>query len=541
MGIQPKIISVDYDLFVKFCKGFKTQHDVLLIITEDKKALVFEKQYEEKNDLIRVLVSQVTQSTNETYDIELCPYDVLNHEFESALTYTNNKLSSEGNLESKALSFINERVKRAISINASDIHCHLTDKLFVHYRVDKKLRKSLTEIYDDALGHRVFNAIINTTKGGDIDHDVEQSKNIPLEIDLDDGTQIKVMIRGEKTPIYSDAKNSQALFLRINKSEKPHTLDELNVDEPLKNAITRNMQKNQGMILVTGPTGSGKTTLLGGAVWELPKDKSLRTIEDPVELRLDYISPFITQNSVEKTRWDKSLESILRQDPDSVLMGELRTLFQANKCIDAANTGHLVMSTLHTNSATETISRLLSMGVNINELLADKTLNLLIATKLAPKVCQCCALRYEELPADKKDKLKILNLTDAQLSKLRFSNNLGPNNSRIPGVWNQNNPIKLDCSAMCNEGTKGVEGVTEFLEITPAIRSFIRERGSTEGLEEMLISKGWLPLEEIALIKVKQGILDPFEIKNDVTDLLAPRTSDSIDFSNAYGNCYNLE
>lgn len=396
-----------------------------------------------------------------------------------------------------------EFVQKGYDYRATDIHFVLTDKLYVHYRVDKDMRPELMETEPRDIGRRVIAQAINTNRGGgDINHTSPQSVSFKVKVtDKNKGAKTtKLRLRGEKVPIDSDRdENALALYVRLIKTDIPPTMQELGVDEPLAAAMKRAMQQPKGMVLVTGPTSSGKTTLMGAGIHEFPKNKSMRTIEDPVELKLDDISEYIIQMSQDKSRWDEFLMSILRQDPDAIYLGETRSLMQANTLISATNTGHLTITTLHTNSAVEIIQRFIDMGVKLEDILVDKLLLLLVATRLVPKTCQNCSLDFDELPIDKQ--LFVRGLVSGNLDQLRFAN--------IERVPCRRHSLPSQCS--CLDGVKGMESVAEFIEPTPEILNYIRKH-RIDGLEQWLRSKGWKSLKDVAMYKVSKGIIDLFLI-----------------------------
>ncbi|WP_200769178.1 GspE/PulE family protein [Vibrio nigripulchritudo] len=433
-------------------------------------------------------------------------------------------------------------MQKGVNIGATDVHFILcSGELKVRFRVDTKIAPRFDELRGYEVGERLITSVISRSRSGsDLVEDAPQGKKIHELLEVD-GIKVPMMLRAESTPIDSpnvEETRARALFVRITKSETPKTLEELDVDLPLRKAITEAMRRPKGLILVTGPTGSGKTTLLGGAIHELPDGKTLRTVEDPVELKFTGINPNITQVSADKAQWDVHLESILRQDPDAVLLGEIRNLNQAMMLIRTANTGHLGLSTLHTSNCVQTIDRLINLGVPMDDLLAEGMLSLLVACKLAPRTCKKCALRAHELTDEQQQKLKLLNLSDKELTKLRFVNE-----KCVPGEWSNHKPTTCDCNA----GTKGVVSVSEFLRVTLPLLNHIRQNGIA-GLSGHLRKHGWIGMEEIALSKVKQGTLDPFALITEVVDLFkffgsteSEVLSFKSDFDGFYGDAGKIE
>jgi general secretion pathway protein E len=533
-------ISVDFELFRNYSKELKDL-GIVAIPSSDGKIYVEKDSFAQNLHELKRLQEESSRSYG--FEASFTFMDAINLEiaFADALEFQDTANESVDR-SSKALDVLYSLVQKGYDLGASDLHLVLTDKLHCHFRIDKKLNIKNSKIFDAAIGVRLFNSAINTAKGGgDIDHDTEQSKTFRIPIIDKQGNNIHLKVRAEKVPIDSETDRSQALFIRIVHSTDPLTLEQLNVDEPLKEAIKRHVIQPKGMILITGPTGSGKTTLLGGVVHEFPKHKSLRTVEDPVELRYSKVSPFITQASVEKHRWTKSLASMLRQDPDAILLGEVRTVDQANTCIAAAHAGHLVFSTLHTTSTVGTIDRLLDMGVELHELTAEGTLSLLVATKLAPATCKVCALTIDEIPFERQEMVNKLGFNKETLSNLKFANTYGEKSQRIPGAWNGYSD-NCDCPVECNGGVKGVIGVAEFLDITDGVRQYLHTNKSTTGMTKWLKDNGWVSLEDVARFKVAKGLLDPFEIQSEIVNLFLNSTDETTkeSFKTKYGSYYDL-
>ncbi|MVF55345.1 hypothetical protein D6U78_10620 [Vibrio cholerae] len=489
---------------------------------------VFEKNF----DVIKATLAEISEQYSIEINVKFANQDFIKDNFEIQFKFAIPSDSIELSFESQAINTLQVLVEKAYNLNSSDVHLTLTDKLNAHFRVDKLMHRKLAEHYPLDIGQRIFNATMNTTNHGDIDFDNTQSKSIKFKVrNFKTDQMTPILVRIEKTPIDSRFESSQAMFLRLTQSVAPPTFDDIRVDHYIRKLMTKHIKESAGLILVTGPTGSGKTSLLGASLWEFPQNKTLRTLEDPAEFDLQCISPYMTQRSVDKSKWDSNLSSILRQDPDGILLGEIRNLEQAETCIEATNTGHLVLSTLHTKSAIGTIDRLLDMGVPIEQLTAEKTLSLIIATRLAPKTCQKCALRYSEIHPNLQDQLVHLKLSNEELENLRFANCIGSDLQRVPGIWN-NHSNDLSCS--CNSGISGVEPVAEFLQFTDSIRNFLINKRSTLGLADELKKRGWLSIDDIALQKFKSGVLDPFMIKDHICDLTTPASLDDEFFGHLY-------
>jgi type IV pilus assembly protein PilB len=241
------------------------------------------------------------------------------------------------------------------------------------------------------------------------------------------------------------------------------------------------INKPNGIVLVTGPTGSGKTTTLYGALNELNviEDK-LITTEDPVEYDIDGIVQIPIDAAIGNT-FAHCLRSILRQDPDKILVGEIRDLETAEIAVQASLTGHMVFSTLHTNDAPSTVSRLRDMGVP--PFLITATLEAILAQRLVRKICRDC--REPTMPST--ETLAQLNLTPDDVLGKRFFRGRG-------------------CPACNNTGFKGRSGLFEFMPISDRVRELINQGASTEKIRDVALQTGMIPLRESGLEKVYNGI-----------------------------------
>ena len=263
-------------------------------------------------------------------------------------------------------------------------------------------------------------------------------------------------------------------------------IDALGYDDDQKALYLEALNKPQGMFLVTGPTGSGKTVSLytGLAILNTP-ELNISTAEDPVEINLEGINQ-CPVNAKVGLDFSEALRSFLRQDPDIVMVGEIRDLETAEISIKAAQTGHMVMSTLHTNSAPETITRLRNMGVPAFNLATS--INLIIAQRLARRLCAC------------KEKLDI---PEKALLEKGFSQAEIESGLEIYG------PKGCD---KCNGGYKGRVGVYEVVKITPEISKIIMEDGNSLEIAEVCQKQGFNNIYQSALGKVKQGLTSLDEV-----------------------------
>lgn len=401
-------------------------------------------------------------------------------------------------------------MQKGVDHNASDVQLVLGKSLVVNYIVDKRIRPDLRQVRERDIGRRMILQAVNTNRGGgDLNYDTPQSIKLKVTVKDEQKLDRNIQLRGEKVPIEIEGvENALLLVVRLVKTETPLSLEKLNVDLPLQHAFKRSLLKSKGMILVTGPTSSGKTTLLGGAMHHFPKDLPARTIEDPVELKLHDISENIVQMSQPKEYWDEYLLSILRLAPKLIMLGEIRSLNQADTLIAATMTGHITVSTMHTNSAIGIIDRFLDMGVKLEDITAPGLLELLVATRLVPKTCHHCALEFSEIDEDKQTQIR--NVFDEEhIGKLLFAN--------TESIACKRHAKPEACT--CSGGIKGVVGISEFITPTNAMIDFVRQH-KTVGLENWLRERGWKSMNDIAKYKCKQGLVDPFMAAYEVEGLL---------------------
>ncbi len=247
------------------------------------------------------------------------------------------------------------------------------------------------------------------------------------------------------------------------------------------------IRKPNGIVLVTGPTGSGKTTTLYGALNELNIiDDKLITTEDPVEYDIDGIIQMPIDASIGNT-FAQCLRSILRQDPDKILVGEIRDLETAEIAVQASLTGHMVFSTLHTNDAPATVTRLRDMGVP--PFLLTATLEAILAQRLVRRICKEC----REPTSPSTETLAQLDLTPDEVGDKKFFRGRG-------------------CAACNNTGFKGRTGLFEYLPMNDQLRDLINHGASTQQIRDLAMQTGMVPLRSSGLEKVFGGVTTIEEI-----------------------------
>jgi len=273
-------------------------------------------------------------------------------------------------------------------------------------------------------------------------------------------------------------------------------LDELGFSQSDLKKIEKYIRKPYGMILATGPTGSGKTTTLYSVLRILnSRDVSIVTIEDPIEFTI----PGITQIQVNPNTnltFAAGLRSIVRQDPDTILVGEIRDTETASIGVNAAMTGHLLLSTIHTNDAATTLPRLLDM--KIEPFLIASTVNIAIGQRLVRKLCVKCREKYR---MSKEEIASLAELVDVKAL------NANPTVFRAKG-----------CDTCNHTGYVKRTGIYEVLEITEGIRELIKARSSADDLRKEGIKQGMVTMLEDGFRKVSEGVTSIEEILRVVHD-----------------------
>ncbi|MEX5451977.1 type IV-A pilus assembly ATPase PilB, partial [Stutzerimonas stutzeri] len=269
-------------------------------------------------------------------------------------------------------------------------------------------------------------------------------------------------------------------------------IDALGYEEDQKELYMNALRQPQGMILVTGPTGSGKTVSLYTGLNILNTvDVNISTAEDPVEINLEGINQ-VNVNPKQGMDFSQALRAFLRQDPDIIMVGEIRDLETAEIAIKAAQTGHMVMSTLHTNSAAETLTRLRNMGVPAFNIATS--VNLIIAQRLARKLCNSCKKEID-VP---RDVLLREGFPEQRLGTFKIYGPVGCEN--------------------CKGGYKGRVGIYEVVKNTPSLQRIIMEDGNSIDISTQMRKDGFNDLRTSALLKAMQGVTSLEEVNRVTKD-----------------------
>lgn len=396
--------------------------------------------------------------------------DELSKEIKSEKIVVTDDESIENVRNAPAVRLVDSIIREAVKNRASDIHIEPFEKYIkVRNRIDGELQemmKSSKETLGAMITRIKILANLNIAE-----------KRIPQDgriitkvddVDIDLRVSILPTVHGEKVVIRVLRRDS---FV-ISKKEMGMEADDID-------RINRIKRNNYGIILITGPTGSGKSTTLYSVLNDFnTSNKNIITVEDPVEYMMDGINQ-VNVNTKAGMTFAAGLRSILRQDPDIIMVGEIRDGETAEIAIRAAITGHVVLSTMHTNDAPSTVMRLADMG--IEQYLVATALSGVISQRLVRKICTFCKEAYEP-NAVEKNILKMAHIDDIQIYKGR------------------------GCPVCNNTGYSGRIGVYEIMEITREHRQYIMENRSTGELRELSIKKGMKTLQAACSEAVVKGI-----------------------------------
>lgn len=378
-------------------------------------------------------------------------------------------------------------LRYAVDGKASDIHIEPTqDKVRIRFRVDGMLIKSLE------LPMKIHSAVVARIKIlSSIRLDEKRKPQDGRFSATIDGHRID--FRVSMLPTY----HGEKIVMRIlDPDQGSRTFADLGVSAENLAVIRKAIKKPYGIILISGPTGSGKSTTLYAMLQEVDKaGKNVVSLEDPVEYNMDGVSQSQVRPEIGYT-FAAGLRSVLRQDPDIVMVGEIRDKETAQLAIQAALTGHLVLSTIHTNTAIGVIPRLIDMGVD--PYLIAPTLALAMAQRLVRKICPSSG-RAEKVEGS------IKMMFDKQFESLPAEFH-----SRIPAL---DTIMRIEASPECPNGTRGRTAVIETLEISPAIEKLILENGSEADIYAVARKNGFVSMYEDALIKALRHEI-PFEEVN---------------------------
>ncbi|MBQ2592314.1 MAG: Flp pilus assembly complex ATPase component TadA [Candidatus Riflebacteria bacterium] len=380
------------------------------------------------------------------------------------------------------IKLVNLILTQAVVLHVSDIHIEIYESEFrIRFRQDGTMKLFMTPA---KAAHAGLVSRIKVMSNLDI-AETRRPQDGLIKLNMQDR---KIDLRVSCIPCVWGEK----IVMRIcDQGNLKVDLKDLGFEPFVLEKFMKGVQAPNGIVLVTGPTGSGKTTTLYSSLFLLNKPtENIMTAEDPVEYNLMGINQVQCHADI-GLDFSAALRSFLRQDPDVIMLGEIRDFETASIAIKAAMTGHLVISTLHTNDAPATVARLLNMGIEPFSL--SSSLRIVQAQRLVKRICKHCAEEYKPEP----DLLQSLNIDEKTLKRLRLDDQY----SLDTIVFHKGK----GCEECDNTGLKGRQGIYEVLEVTPKFRELIECNATTEDMRRQAIKDGMLSLRESALYKLITG------------------------------------
>jgi type IV pilus assembly protein PilB len=448
---------------------FITRYDIFPVIAgEYTLKTAIEKYYEQTDAQLQTILKDIEEGD----DLEV----IEEQEDEDAPTQVGD--------DAPVVKLINGILADAVKRGASDIHIEPFEKeIRVRYRIDGALQEVMKPPIKlrAALTSRVkIMSNLNIAE-----RRVPQDGRIKLKMGkrvIDFRVSTLPVIYGEK------------IVLRIlDKGNLTLDLTKFGFEPQAEKDLTSAILNPYGMVLVTGPTGSGKTTTLYSALSRINTiEKNIMTAEDPVEYNIHGINQVLVRTSIGMT-FAAALRAFLRQDPNIVMVGEIRDIETGSIAIKAALTGHLVLSTLHTNDAPSTVTRMIDMG--IEPFNVASAVNLIVAQRLVRRICTDCKSEHKY----NDDELGAMAVSKAEASGITFYKGSG-------------------CDSCGDTGYRGRQGLYEVMAMTPEIRRMVLRGASTAELKEQAVKEGMLTLRVDGMMKVKRGITTMEEIVKETAE-----------------------
>lgn len=432
-----------------------------------------------KVEMVVAPETQIQKAIEKYYQVQKQDLSSISNELENteeALNFTASlqaQLINQGDADLGPLvKFVNLMLGEAIRLKASDIHIEPYEKrLRIRYRIDGLLHEKVQPPSGVAAG---LASRIKIMSRLDI---AERRRSQDGRLKVKTANGLEVDFRVSVLPTLFGEKIVMRL---LDKSNLKLDMTKLGFEEDDLSIFQAKIMEPQGLVLVTGPTGSGKTTTLYSALATVNDPQiNISTAEDPVEFNLDGINQVQVNPDIGFT-FAEALRSFLRQDPDVILVGEIRDLETAEIAFKAASTGHLVLSTLHTNDAPATISRLLDMGVQ--PYLITSTVSLIVAQRLAGRVCEKCKVPHRV------DDIVLIQAgaKPEEVNDYKITKGEG-------------------CSACNGTGIKGRVAIYEVMQMSTPLREIILKGGSPVDIKRAAIKGGMRSLRQAALRKLKTG------------------------------------
>jgi len=499
-----RTVPVDIMFRYNFVPLEQLENKLIIAVSDPSKLMVIDEISGLLGQKISVRVatlSQITDLLKKTEQsqrvldeaTEGLTFDVLSSEDNQDENLSIEKLTSEEDI-SPIIRLVDTMVFTALERRASDIHLEtFDDSLLVKYRIDGVLQQAMAPIAREH--HQTILSRIKVMSELDIaERRVPQDGRFRVRYKgrlIDFRVSIMPTVHGENAVLRVLDKES------MSETFKQLTLDVVGFAESDLFRFRRYIREPYGMVLVTGPTGSGKTTTLYAALNEIKSDEDkIITIEDPVEYQIRGITQ-IPVNEKKGLTFARGLRSILRHDPDKILVGEIRDQETAQIAINSALTGHLVFTTVHANNVVDVIGRFLNMGVEPYNFVS--ALNCILAQRLVRTICLDCKhpVEYD------RDTLRLSGLDPNEWSGFAFQEGTG-------------------CIECGGTGYRGRTAIHELLELNDRIREMILERRPSSEIRRVARDEGMSFLRESALQRIRLGLTTLKEI-NKVTFIEAPR------------------
>jgi type IV pilus assembly protein PilB len=495
-----KLISEHFGVPFANIKGTKIHSDILSLVPEKMARMYRIVPFEKKDSKLKLAMEDpenfealefakrhtglgVTPyyATHESLSKALGQYKRgIREDFEKIIAENIKKASSEAEEDlAKAaeelpiVKILDTILGYAIAERASDVHIETqAEEVVIRFRIDGVLRDivKLSRGVEAALVARV--KILSNLKIDE--HRIPQDGRHKFNVD-DDTVSLRISII---PGFYGE----NVVMRLLQETNRPFSLEELGLIGYGLEKVRSNITRPHGMILVTGPTGSGKTTTLYSILNILNTiEVKICTIEDPIEYGINRVSQ-IQVNPKTGLEFSVGLRALLRHDPDIIMVGEIRDQETAEIAIHSALTGHLVLSTLHTNTAAGAIPRFLDMGVE--DFLLASTLNVVLAQRLVRKICNRCIVKYQP----------------SEHIRKRLAKDLGVN------LDNQKFYKGKGCDRCNRKGYTGRVGIFESLEVTDKIRSLITKKTTSDEIEKKAVDEGMVTMLQDGLDKVSSGL-----------------------------------
>ncbi len=456
------ILDVAARDYIRFATGYNIR---VILTSEGFVESVYEALYssQSKEELLKDLISETEEELAKVG--EATEVDVIEDETSAIAVASVEELASQA----PVIRLVNYLITEAVERGASDVHIEpYENKVRVRYRIDGVLEEQMTvptKLRDAIVARVKIMSRLNV-----VERRVPQDGRIKIRV-----KDKEVDVRVSTVPTVTGEKVVMRL---LDKSGLVLDLDLLGFEEDQREIFERAIKRPYGMVLITGPTGSGKTTTLYSALKILNRPQvNIMTVEDPVEYNFEGINQ-VNVNEAVGLDFAAALRAFLRQDPDIILVGEIRDKETVEIAIRAALTGHLVFSTVHTNNAPATVTRLVDMGVE--PFLVASSLILVVAQRLVRKICPLCKEEY--VPSE--EVLRVLGLED---EKGPFYRGKG-------------------CSNCRQTGYKGRIAVYELMEVTQDIKKAIVSGATEDEIRDLAVTNGMKLLKDVGVEKARRGV-----------------------------------